>query len=86
MDMQLSEVRPNLDTFNAVLFCLSRISMFRQASTLALQTLVEMKTLDIKPSLATWSLILVIFYPNENSDSNMLYKIMDEIEGLHDFL
>ena len=81
MDMQLCGVKPNLLTFNNVLFSLGRIPMYRQSPSLALQTLNEMKNLGIEPSLTSWKHILTVFYPNENSDSNMLYKIMDLLEG-----
>ncbi|KAK7484424.1 hypothetical protein BaRGS_00024309 [Batillaria attramentaria] len=81
MDMQLNGVRPDLATFNAVLYSLSRMVTFRRAPNLALQTLTEMKNVGIEPSLASWKYLLAVFYPNESSDSNMLYKVMDELEG-----
>ena len=81
MDMQLCGVQPDLSTFNSVLFSLSRIPQYRQAPSIVLQTLNEMKSLGIEPSLGSWKHVLTVFYPTENSDSNMLYKIMDYLEG-----
>ena len=81
MDMQLCGVKPDLTTFNNVLFSLSRMPMFRQTPSLVLQTLNEMKNLGIEPSLTSWKHVLTVFYPNDSSDSNMLYKIMDHLEG-----
>ncbi|KAK7090734.1 small ribosomal subunit protein mS39-like [Littorina saxatilis] len=81
MDMQLCGVEPDLTTFNNVLFSLSRVPYFRLAPSLLLQTLNEMKKLGIEPSLTSWKHSLVVYYPNDNADSNLLYKIMDYLEG-----
>ncbi|XP_076435357.1 small ribosomal subunit protein mS39-like [Babylonia areolata] len=81
VDMQLSGVEPDLTTFNNVLFSLARIPLYQRAPSLTLQTLKEMRNLGMEPSLASWKHALTVFYPNENSESNMLYKVMDYLEG-----
>lgn len=81
MDMQLAGVRPDLATFNGVLYSLNRMNMYSQSPILAMQTLCEMRKVGIEPSLASWNYMLFLFYPKESSESNMLHKIMDELEG-----
>ncbi|MEE6508089.1 hypothetical protein FKM82_018872 [Ascaphus truei] len=76
------KVAPNLLTFNCVLKSLKRCGSF--ARTLALQTLCEMKSLNIEPSLATYFHLLGVFYksaPSTRGQSEILAEVLDEIEG-----
>jgi pentatricopeptide repeat domain-containing protein 3 len=81
MDMNLLGVRPNLTTFNNVLYSLARIANYREARGLALRTLNEMRAVGIEPSLASWSHVLLIYYPGDQSESNILNAIVDYLEG-----
>ncbi|CAH7139018.1 pentatricopeptide repeat domain-containing protein 3, mitochondrial [Phodopus roborovskii] len=80
--MVAQEVKPNLQTFHAVLKCLRRFYMLGRLP--ALQTLREMKYLGIEPSLATYHHIISLFYHRGSSmkaPSLIIYDIMNELEG-----
>ncbi|TFK10026.1 Pentatricopeptide repeat domain-containing protein 3, mitochondrial [Platysternon megacephalum] len=74
--MVQQKVQPNLLTFNAVLKTLRKCAMGKGNS---LRILREMKALNIEPSLATFELLLGIFY--KSGSVEIMYEVMDEIEG-----
>ncbi|XP_029448627.1 pentatricopeptide repeat domain-containing protein 3, mitochondrial isoform X2 [Rhinatrema bivittatum] len=78
------KVQPNLLTFNAILKSLRRCGAL--GKTYALQTLCEMKALNIEPSFATFDHLLGIFYKAASSargQTEILSEVLDEIEGKH---
>ncbi|KAL1766613.1 pentatricopeptide repeat domain-containing protein 3, mitochondrial isoform X2, partial [Sigmodon hispidus] len=81
-DMVAQKVKPNLQTFNAVLKGLRKAYLFGKVP--ALQTLREMKYLGIEPSLATYHHIIHVFYQQGSSlkiPSLIIYDIMNELKG-----
>ncbi|KAL6089556.1 hypothetical protein STEG23_000437 [Scotinomys teguina] len=80
--MVAQKVKPNLQTFNAVLKYLRRFYLHGKLP--ALQTLREMKYMGIEPSLATYHYIILLFYHRGSSvkiPSLIIYDIMNELEG-----
>ncbi|XP_052576350.1 pentatricopeptide repeat domain-containing protein 3, mitochondrial isoform X1 [Peromyscus californicus insignis] len=80
--MLAQKVKPNLQTFNAVLKHLRKFYAIGRLP--ALQTLREMKHLGIEPSLATYHHIIYLFYQRGNTvkvPSLIIYDIMNELEG-----
>nr|XP_060637306.1 small ribosomal subunit protein mS39 [Anolis sagrei ordinatus] len=80
--MAQQKIQPNLLTFNCVLKALRRCGSL--ARSMALQTLSEMKALNIEPSLATFDHLLAIFYRSAMSSrgqTEIIYEVLDEIEG-----
>ncbi|XP_059113949.1 small ribosomal subunit protein mS39 [Peromyscus eremicus] len=80
--MLAQKVKPNLQTFNAVLKYLRKFYAIGRLP--ALQTLREMKHLGIEPSLATYHHIIRLFYQQGNTikvPSLIIYDIMNELEG-----
>lgn len=80
--MVAQKVKPNLQTFNAVLKFLRKFYMLGRLP--ALQTLREMKYLGIEPSLATYHHIIHLFYHRGSTiktPSLIIYDIMNELEG-----
>ncbi|XP_030046922.1 small ribosomal subunit protein mS39 isoform X2 [Microcaecilia unicolor] len=76
------KVQPNLLTFNTVLKSLRKCGAL--GKSYALQTLSEMKALNIEPSLATFDHLLGIFYKAASStrgQTEILSEVLDEIEG-----
>ncbi|XP_064601592.1 small ribosomal subunit protein mS39-like isoform X2 [Liolophura sinensis] len=79
-DIEHSGLSPNLGTFNAVLLCLSRMSRYTKSRKLSLQTLTEMKTCGIEPSLGSWTYVLRTFYDAESSQSPLLSEILNYLK------
>nr|XP_048279328.1 pentatricopeptide repeat domain-containing protein 3, mitochondrial isoform X3 [Myodes glareolus] len=80
--MVAQKVKPNLQTFNAVLKGLRKFYLLGRLP--ALQTLREMKYIGIEPSLATYHHIIHLFYQRANAiktPSLIIYDIMQELEG-----
>ncbi|XP_063963516.1 small ribosomal subunit protein mS39-like [Lytechinus pictus] len=77
--MDIEKVQPNLGTFNTLLDNL-RI-MGALGRKMGLKTVAEMKACGVEPSLGTYSLLLMIFYKDSLPPSDILYDIMDTIEG-----
>ncbi|XP_078587814.1 small ribosomal subunit protein mS39-like [Branchiostoma floridae x Branchiostoma japonicum] len=77
--MRLEKIRPTLQTFNATLRSIRFCGMTGRKS--CLDVLREMAHLGIEPSLATYNHIMSIFNPSNSPPSQMLYQIMDEVEG-----
>ncbi|CAO2605385.1 Pentatricopeptide repeat domain-containing protein 3, mitochondrial [Lemmus lemmus] len=80
--MVSQKVKPNLQTFNAVLKGLRKFYLLGRLP--ALQTLREMKYIGIEPSLATYHHIIHLFYQRANAiktPSLIIYDIMQELEG-----
>ncbi|XP_028902418.1 pentatricopeptide repeat domain-containing protein 3, mitochondrial [Ornithorhynchus anatinus] len=80
--MAAQKVKPNLQTFNTILKTLKKFGMAGRIP--ALQTLNEMKAVNIEPSLATYYHLLEIFYkhiPSTKGPAPMIYEIMNEIQG-----
>ncbi|XP_029021340.1 pentatricopeptide repeat domain-containing protein 3, mitochondrial [Betta splendens] len=80
--MSQQKVQPNLLTFNSVLKALRHCGSL--AKSQSLQTLNEMKTMGIAPSLATFDHMLAIFYKSANSaqsSTNILQEVMSEVTG-----
>ncbi|XP_018423938.1 PREDICTED: pentatricopeptide repeat domain-containing protein 3, mitochondrial [Nanorana parkeri] len=77
--MVQQKVQPNLLTFNAILNSLRRTGL----KGMAMQTVNEMKALNIEPSLATFTHLLAIFYKGSDSSSQaeILEEILDNIQG-----
>ncbi|RWS12838.1 protein PTCD3-like protein [Dinothrombium tinctorium] len=79
-DMSQYNLKPNVNTFNAILFVLSRSTGWNKASNIALNTFAEMKLLNVQPSLASYYYLLLVL-SSKNNGSNILYEIVREIEG-----
>ncbi|XP_071946916.1 small ribosomal subunit protein mS39-like [Antedon mediterranea] len=79
--MQLEGVQPTLATFNTTLERLTR--MGGKGRQKAAPLVSEMKAIGIDPSLGTFGLLLNIFYKDNLPPTDMLYDIMDTIEGQH---
>ncbi|XP_013208314.1 pentatricopeptide repeat domain-containing protein 3, mitochondrial isoform X2 [Microtus ochrogaster] len=80
--MVAQKVKPNLQTFNAMLKSLRKFYLLGRLP--ALQTLREMKHIGIEPSLATYHHIIHLFYHRANAiktPSLIIYDIMQELEG-----
>ncbi|XP_075839956.1 small ribosomal subunit protein mS39 [Microtus pennsylvanicus] len=80
--MVAQKVKPNLQTFNAMLKSLRKFYLLGRLP--ALQTLREMKHIGIEPSLATYHHIIHLFYQRANAiktPSLIIYDIMQELEG-----
>ncbi|XP_049982384.1 small ribosomal subunit protein mS39 [Alexandromys fortis] len=80
--MVAQKVKPNLQTFNAMLKGLRKYYLLGKLP--ALQTLREMKHIGIEPSLATYHHIIRLFYQRANTmktPSLIIYDIMQELEG-----
>ncbi|CAO2605386.1 Pentatricopeptide repeat domain-containing protein 3, mitochondrial, partial [Lemmus lemmus] len=81
--MVSQKVKPNLQTFNAVLKGLRKFYLLGRLP--ALQTLREMKYIGIEPSLATYHHIIHLFYQRAanaiKTPSLIIYDIMQELEG-----
>ncbi|XP_043843643.1 pentatricopeptide repeat domain-containing protein 3, mitochondrial isoform X2 [Dromiciops gliroides] len=80
--MVKQKVKPNRQTFNAILQTLRKMGSFGKIP--ALQTLCEMKALDIEPSLSTYHYILEIFYkiaPSVRTSAGHLSRIISELQG-----
>ncbi|XP_038046398.1 pentatricopeptide repeat domain-containing protein 3, mitochondrial-like isoform X2 [Patiria miniata] len=78
--MQLEGVWPNLHSFNTMLDALRIMGIVGRKK--ALQTVAEMKAVGIEPSLGTYNLLLMIFYKDSLPPSDVLYDIMDTVEGM----
>uniref|UniRef100_A0A6I8Q0X5 Small ribosomal subunit protein mS39 n=1 Tax=Xenopus tropicalis TaxID=8364 RepID=A0A6I8Q0X5_XENTR len=79
--MVQQNVRPNLLTFNSVLKSLRKCGPM--AKGLALQTINEMKALNIEPSLATYNHLLGVFYKGALSPRGQT-EILSECLDLKD--
>ena len=81
-------IRPNLRTFNLCLNLLHSIGVNVKYTEMALDILKEMELLKIEPSLATYSYVLSIVYPNRNVNRNtmILEQIIDRVEKISDKL
>lgn len=79
--MVKNQIKPNLETFNSILFTISTIGINKLARNYALKTLAEMKFLNITPSLGSWYYILIIFCRERGPVSHVLIDILKEIEG-----
>uniref|UniRef100_A0ACB8EU57 Uncharacterized protein n=1 Tax=Sphaerodactylus townsendi TaxID=933632 RepID=A0ACB8EU57_9SAUR len=80
--MAQQNVQPNLLTFNSVMKVLAQCGSLGRS--LALQTLSEMRALNIEPSLATYDYLLSVFYKSAISargPTEIIYEVVDEIEG-----
>uniref|UniRef100_A0A671WMV6 Small ribosomal subunit protein mS39 n=1 Tax=Sparus aurata TaxID=8175 RepID=A0A671WMV6_SPAAU len=80
--MSQQKVQPNLMTFNCVLKALRRCGSLGKSQ--ALQTLSEMKALQIAPSLASYSHILAIFYKPASAgqgNTDVLQEVIAELAG-----
>uniref|UniRef100_A0A8C6RCT7 Small ribosomal subunit protein mS39 n=1 Tax=Nannospalax galili TaxID=1026970 RepID=A0A8C6RCT7_NANGA len=81
--MVAQNVKPNLQTFNAMLKFLRKFYSLGRLP--ALQTLREMKSIGIEPSLATYHHIIQLFYQGMCSYAKMpsfiIYDIMNELAG-----
>ena len=49
-EMSAADIKPNLGTFNSVLYVLSRNFRFKETPSLVLQTINEMRALDLGKS------------------------------------
>ncbi|XP_077286530.1 small ribosomal subunit protein mS39 [Arctopsyche grandis] len=80
-DMKSQNISPNLGTLNSILESLSFMeSKFAQQH--CTEILAEfVKECGIEPSLATWAYVLTIYYKERGMKSNVLYSIMNKIEG-----
>ncbi|KAM4809028.1 small ribosomal subunit protein mS39 [Rhinophrynus dorsalis] len=78
------KVKPNLLTFNCILKSLRKCGPLAKGPSL--QTLNEMKALNIEPSLATYNHLLGVFYKAASparGQTEILAEILDEIEGMN---
>lgn len=73
--------RPDLGTLNALLESISTFGNYKLARTVTLQTLAEFRQkLKIKPSLATYYYILIIFCRERGPISHVLVDILNAID------
>ncbi|GFT27880.1 protein PTCD3 homolog, mitochondrial [Trichonephila clavipes] len=79
--MSTEGLKPNLYTMNAMLALLSQNSRWRRSLQLSLRVLAEMRKLKIEPSLGTYYYLLTTFCSNDISKVNVLYEIMNQVEG-----
>jgi hypothetical protein len=73
---------PNLKTFNNCLLVIKSMGYYKHSIELTLNILKEMEMLKIEPSLGTWSLVLLIFYPSKDLGvrTGVLKQVVDEVE------
>ncbi|KAK2161551.1 hypothetical protein NP493_1575g00020 [Ridgeia piscesae] len=70
-DMAASGVQPNLQTFNNVLYLLSRGLRFKETPNWMMQVINEMKRCFIEPSLATWYYLIQGCYTTDGKTCNI---------------
>ncbi|KAM9329483.1 small ribosomal subunit protein mS39 [Gastrophryne carolinensis] len=73
------KVQPNLYTFNSIISSLKRTGL----KGMAIQTVNEMKALNIEPSLATFHHLLMVFHKpgDASAQAGILEDILQEIQG-----
>lgn len=78
------EMMPNLRTFNSCLELIKSFNMYQNSVQLTLDLYKEMQNLNIEPSLATFSHIISIFYPNRDigSKTEIMKQIIAEVETM----
>jgi pentatricopeptide repeat domain-containing protein 3 len=79
-DMAASGTQPNVGTFNAILFVLSRSNKFSGTMSWCMQTINEMHRLHIEPTLTTWYYAVQIHYANDDSHSRLLYNVVEYLK------
>lgn len=79
--MQAENVHPDVYTFNNLLNQLRLLGAIGRKK--ALSVLSEMRAVNVAPSLGTYNLLLNIFYKDNLPPNDILYDIMDTIEGEH---
>ncbi|TRY91170.1 hypothetical protein DNTS_006100 [Danionella cerebrum] len=84
VEMESQKIKPNLNTFNAVLKCLLNSGKFGRAS--AFSVFSEMKALNIEPSLGSYNFLIYMFYnaalkDHEEANIAILDNVMNEILG-----
>lgn len=79
-DMETLGISPTLETFNGVFSSLVRMIRFRKCKQLTHSVLNEMKECGLEPNLGIWSIVLNVFYPSDNSDSVIIYDIVDYLK------
>lgn len=77
--MNDSQVKPNVQTLNAVLGVVRHGSYIESQRQHALNVLAEFKALNIEPSLGTWYMMLKIFCRERGQTSHILVDIIDHI-------
>lgn len=65
-NMAHAGIKPNVRTLNSVLETVASMPIDRVARGHALQYLADFKSIDVKPSLASYFWILKIFYRQSN--------------------
>jgi pentatricopeptide repeat domain-containing protein 3 len=80
-DMALCDIEPNIDTFNSVLFTLSRIGRYRGARDWVMQTINEMRRCNIEPTLTSWVYGMYVHYNTEESQSRFLNSVGEYLNG-----
>ncbi|KAH9499243.1 hypothetical protein Btru_004520 [Bulinus truncatus] len=83
-DMAASGVKPNAQTFNAVLYSCNRTARWSGCRKFALSVLSEMKALDIEPTLAAYVQLLKIFYHLKDSNvknPDLFLSIINNVEN-----
>ncbi|KAJ8681671.1 hypothetical protein QAD02_017463 [Eretmocerus hayati] len=78
--MAQKNVKPNVNTLNAALKCVSHLGNPSDHQDFALNVLGEFKFLGIEPSLATYYYLLKIYYDRNAPPSGILTEILDNIE------
>ena len=80
-DMKGFDVRPDMSTFISVFFTLTRMSLARHSADYFLSVLKEMEVLGMEPCICIWKFVLMICYPNDHTESNVLPMVIDRLEG-----
>ncbi|XP_059159987.1 small ribosomal subunit protein mS39-like [Physella acuta] len=83
-EMAALNIRPNVETFNSILFNCRRVSKWSGAKKFALSVFAEMKACGVEPSLGTYTDLLNIFYYSKErvaKDPTLFLEILDDIEG-----
>ncbi|RMZ97541.1 PTCD3 mitochondrial [Brachionus plicatilis] len=83
-DIKNYEMMPNLKTFNSCFELIKSFNLFQNSVPLTLNLYKEMQNLKIEPSLATFSHIISIFYPNKDTGAKteILRQAIERVEAM----
>lgn len=79
-ELNEKQIKPNVNTLNAILIILKTGGNVNTIQDYALQTLGEFERLNIEPSLETYAHLLDLFHGKFSPPSNMIEQIVERIE------
>ncbi|KAK2586022.1 hypothetical protein KPH14_010590 [Odynerus spinipes] len=79
-EMSLNGIRPNVGTLNAALETIHSFTYYKKVMKFIHSLLGEFKTAGIKPSLASYHLVLVSASQHSESVASILYDILNVLE------